>query len=214
MKAPKLREELSRRGLATTGKKAELMERLAQFLEAGYHEEHVMLPSVKLTLDGDFNAVIASSDALAEFSSQFQLDLAEQLGISMDRIVITSVAEGSVIVYFRVTEPATGVVALPARQVYRKLELKTASAQLSTATMKTKEFDRAPVTANNLPTSISRQMEKLQETEQHEQDIMAQKEAEVVQEEAEEQQLLLEEKKRRRDELAAERQISSAHAAG
>eukprot|EP01052_Picozoa_sp_SAG31_P087968 SAG31_NODE_49349_length_143_cov_130.363636_1_plen_47_part_11 len=40
MKAPKLREELSRRGLATTGKKAELMERLAQFLDEEYHETY------------------------------------------------------------------------------------------------------------------------------------------------------------------------------
>eukprot|EP01051_Picozoa_sp_SAG22_P042926 SAG22_NODE_24497_length_111_cov_30122.250000_1_plen_37_part_11 len=30
MKAPKLREELANRGLSTEGKKAELMERLAQ----------------------------------------------------------------------------------------------------------------------------------------------------------------------------------------
>eukprot|EP01044_Picomonas_judraskeda_P042653 COSAG03_NODE_22055_length_296_cov_0.421320_1_plen_81_part_01 len=40
MKAPKLREELERRGLASEGKKAVWMERLAQYLEAEYDETH------------------------------------------------------------------------------------------------------------------------------------------------------------------------------
>eukprot|EP01051_Picozoa_sp_SAG22_P041752 SAG22_NODE_23226_length_162_cov_18.269841_1_plen_54_part_11 len=40
MKAPQLRKELERRGLSTEGKKAELMERLAQYLEAEYDETH------------------------------------------------------------------------------------------------------------------------------------------------------------------------------
>eukprot|EP01051_Picozoa_sp_SAG22_P041033 SAG22_NODE_22463_length_198_cov_25.757576_1_plen_65_part_11 len=51
MKAPKLHEELANRGLSTEGKKAELMERLAQYLEAEYDETHNLTEQEQLDKD-------------------------------------------------------------------------------------------------------------------------------------------------------------------
>eukprot|EP01047_Picozoa_sp_COSAG01_P027763 COSAG01_NODE_1842_length_9076_cov_4.748246_1_plen_2502_part_10 len=120
MKAPQLRKELARRDLDTTGKKADLMERLAQFLEAEYDEVHNKVP-------------LTAEELLAiEKEEEEQRLLAE---------------------------------AIAAEEEQARLEAEEAAAALQA-------------------------------------------------EEDAEKQRVLDEKKRRRDELAAERQISAAHASG
>eukprot|EP01050_Picozoa_sp_SAG11_P010881 SAG11_NODE_1115_length_5800_cov_183.822136_1_plen_278_part_10 len=214
MKAPKLRAELEKRGLDTTGKKAELMERLAQFLEDKYDHAHVQPPCVKLTLDGDFNSVIQSSEALDEFTKSFQMDLAASLGLPLDRIVITSIAEGSVVVYFRVAEPPAGERSSSSRKLYNEIQKKVEAKGFTAAGLPSKTFDSTLVKGPDVPVSVDAQMQKLMDREyQAEQDRI---EEEMLREqlEQEEKERILEEKKMRRDELMAERMVSQAHASG
>jgi hypothetical protein len=57
-------------------------------------------PSVALTYDGDFDAVTGTPAAFTSFESRFKRDLGDFLTIPTRRIVVTSVAKGSIVVYF------------------------------------------------------------------------------------------------------------------
>ena len=64
-------------------------------------------PSVAIMYDGNYDAATANPTAFTSFQQKFRRDLGDFLSIPQNRIVITSVAQGSIVVYFYILGEAT-----------------------------------------------------------------------------------------------------------
>lgn len=63
-------------------------------------------PSVAMTYDGNYDAATANPTAYNSFQARFKRDLGDFLSMPPNRIVITSVAQGSIVVHFYIVSPA------------------------------------------------------------------------------------------------------------
>jgi hypothetical protein len=63
-------------------------------------------PSVAITYDGNYDAATANPTAFTAFQQTFRRDLGDFLSIPANRIVVTSVAQGSIVVYFYILKEA------------------------------------------------------------------------------------------------------------
>ena len=68
-------------------------------------------PSVTLRYSGNYGAITATGQAFQTFQAGFKRDLGDALSIPTQRVVITSVAEGSIVVYFYVLAAQAGAAA-------------------------------------------------------------------------------------------------------
>lgn len=57
-------------------------------------------PSVMLTYDGNYASITATAAAYSSFQTFFRNELSDALSIEKERVVVTSVAQGSIVVYF------------------------------------------------------------------------------------------------------------------
>jgi len=90
-------------------------------------------PSVAITYDGNYDAATANPTAFTAFQQTIRSDLGDFLSIPANRIVVTSVAQGSIVVYFYILKEALSAPAneYSTNEAYLYLETSAESGTLA-----------------------------------------------------------------------------------